>query len=119
MPQPLPPMRVLLANEPRAYREALAAAFRASRPDAEVVVVDPGGLDDAVALRRPVLVVCSDLTEAVEAHAPVWALLYPDGARLAVSSVAGERQIAGDIELDGLLVLADQGAALAQAVGTP
>ncbi len=111
MNSPRPRMCVLLGNEPRVYREALATAFRASRPEAEVFAVDPGELDAAVALGRPALVVCSALTEAVQSHASAWALLYPDGARLAVSSVGGEQETAADLDLDGLLALADRGTA--------
>ena len=34
-------LRVLLANEPRSYRESMAAVFRQLRPGLQVKVVDP------------------------------------------------------------------------------
>ena len=41
-------LRILLANEPRSYREAIAGAFRVLKPTAEVFVVDPTMLDAEV-----------------------------------------------------------------------
>ena len=111
MPPPHRPLHILIGNDPRAYREALVVAFRARRPEAEVVAVDPVELDAMVARYSPALVVCSALTEAVETRVPAWALLYPDGARLVVSSVAGERKTASDLDLDELLSLADRASA--------
>ena len=40
--------RVLVANEPRSYRQAIAAALQVIRPDMEVLVVEPELLDDEV-----------------------------------------------------------------------
>ncbi len=110
-----PPNRFLIGNAPRAYREALVAAFRTRRPGTEVVVVEPGELNAAVISLCPVFVVCSALTEVIETRAPVWVLLYPDGARLAVSNVAGERIETCDLDLDALLTLADRAEHLALA----
>lgn len=46
-------MRVLLANEPRAYREALVGALWELRPAIEVIEIPPEALAEAVErLRR-------------------------------------------------------------------
>lgn len=41
-------IRVLLASEPKAYREAMAAALRQIRPDVDVTVLKPEELDAAL-----------------------------------------------------------------------
>ncbi len=77
--------RVLVANEPHAYRVALARALRELRPDVLVHPVDPAELDLLVAAVHPALVVCSRLSPAVQAHAGTWFLLPPpdqDGAAI-------------------------------------
>lgn len=98
----------MLGNEPRSYREAMARALRARRPGIVAEEVDPDALDRAITDRRPTLVVCSALTGVIERLAPSWVLLYPDGARLAVSSIDGTRTTAADLDLDSLLALTDQ-----------
>ncbi|MDQ4044842.1 MAG: hypothetical protein M3173_05270 [Chloroflexota bacterium] len=99
---------IVLANEPRAYRQALAAAMRAGRHGIQVITVDAEDLDAAMERHRPVLVVCGAVTPAVEKGAPVWVLLYPDGVRLVVTSVHGVRSYAADISLEALGGLVDQ-----------
>ena len=102
------PVRVLFANEPRAYREVLAAALATLRPHVEAVALAPGNLDGVVARLRPRLVVCSRLTAAVEAGAPNWVLLHPDGAPGAVVCAGGERTTVAKPDFDGLLALVDR-----------
>ncbi len=75
--------RVLVANEPRAYREALAGALTHLRPGLRVQLLEPAVLDDTAAQLRPALVVCSQLSAAVRTHAGAWLLLYPEGAERA------------------------------------
>jgi hypothetical protein len=105
--QPAAAPTVLLANEPRAYREALAAAVRLRCPAAVVRELDAADLDAAVARERPDLVVCSAASAAVEAGAPAWVLLYPGGARAAVVAAAGRVRVLPDLALDDLLGLLD------------
>ncbi|MDQ3855611.1 MAG: hypothetical protein M3281_04365, partial [Chloroflexota bacterium] len=73
-----------MANEPRCYREVVAATLGALRPGAEVISVEPTDIDAELARLDPHLVVCSRLTEAVETRAGAWVLLYPDGDNSAV-----------------------------------
>jgi hypothetical protein len=70
-----PRVCVLVANEPRVYREALAGALAALRPEASVVAVEPAELDGMVVRTRPDLVFCSSLAPAVEAGDRAWTLL--------------------------------------------
>ena len=104
----MPPVLVLVANEPRAYRETIALALRELRPEAEVLAVEPETLDAEVVRRRPDLAVCSRLSEVVETRVPAWVLLYPEGANLAVVSVRGERATSGGLGLADLATLVDR-----------
>ncbi|HET7479025.1 MAG TPA: hypothetical protein VFJ72_05875 [Rubrobacteraceae bacterium] len=61
-------MRVLVANEPRSYREAFTAAFQALRPHIESIAVEPEDLEQETIRLRPDLVVCEHITPALEAR---------------------------------------------------
>ena len=93
---------VLVANEPRAYRETIALALSALRPRAEVVAVEPDDLDAEIARRHPDVAVCSELSPMIETSVPIWVLLYPEGANMAVVSVGGEQSTTGGLALDDL-----------------
>ena len=99
-----PPL-VLVANEPRSYRETIAMALGVMRPAAEVVAVEPHELDAEVERRRPDVALCGHVTPAVEANVPTWVLLYPEGANMAVVSVRGRRSTTGALALDDLAAI--------------
>lgn len=101
-------MRVVVANEPRSYRESISAAFEALRPQVQVSTVDPEDLDQEVERLAPQLVVCSRLTSAVEHDAPIWVLLYPNGASHAVVYQNGVRTHHPVMDLDTLLSVLDE-----------
>jgi hypothetical protein len=109
-----PAPRILLANEPRLYRDVLAAALAQLRPQSRVLTADAPELDAAVAHHRPDFVVCSGLTEAVRSQALAWAVLYPAGSRHADIGLAGARLTLHEVEFTGLLMLHDCAATLAQ-----
>jgi hypothetical protein len=106
------PVRIVVANEPRAYREVLAAAVQELRPQLEVLAVEPAELDGAVARLAPRLVVCSQLSEVVETRAPAWVVLYPEGEGRAVIGVGGRRTAlnGGSIDFARVLMLIDKAA---------
>jgi hypothetical protein len=112
-------MRILVANEPRAYREVLAAAVQELRPQVEVSTFEPEDLDDAVVCLDPHLVVCSRLSETVQSHALTWVMLYPEGEAHAEISLAGRRTTVASMEFNALLDVIDQTARLAQAGYAP
>ena len=109
------PTRVLLANEPRAYRDTIAVALRMLRPDADVIVAEPDVLDAAIVRHDPQMVVCSRLTETVEIRVPTWLVLYPEGERSALRYLHGERATVSDIELAEIAHLLDETCRTAQA----
>jgi len=99
--------QVLIANEPRAYREALAQALRQLRPVAGVCVVTPDELDAFVLQSPPRLVIYSAPSVVVQTHVTAWVLLYPDGAPLVLYSMAGTQTAAADLDLSTLVALVD------------
>ena len=99
--------RVVLANDPRSYREIIASALQALRPNIEVLMIEPESLDDLLVSLSPDLVICSRLTAAVDEGARSWVELYPEGERLVVMSIRGRRRTLGDVELSHLLSIVD------------
>jgi hypothetical protein len=105
---------IIVANEPRAYREALAAALHGLRPHIAVICIEPDDLEGTVCAYSPRLVLCSRLTEALERCSTAWILLYPDRENRAVISVAGRRAVVANIEFSQLLSVIDELAPPAQ-----
>src|SRR5918993_1166115 len=56
--------RVLMANEPRAYREGIAAVISQLRPQGEIETVEQEGLDTFIERFLPHMVICSKATGA-------------------------------------------------------
>ena len=100
-------MRVLVANDPCLYREAITDALRELRPQIEVSAIEPGVLEGEVARLRPHLVVCSQISAAVRAL-QAWIMLYPDGENQAVINTAGEQVTVDDVRLGDLLSIIDR-----------
>ncbi len=103
-------MRVLVANDPRVYREVISDALGRMRPLVEVVVAAPEELDGTVARVRPHLVVCSRRSAVVEREALAWVVLYPDGEdRAELGGGAGVRAaLLAGVKLADLLLVVDE-----------
>ena len=101
-------MQILVANAPPAYQEVIATALRTLRPHLGVRIGTPDEIDAVILKEVPQFVICSQLSEVAQAHIPAWLLLYPDGARLAVHSLCGERASVSDLAFDDLLMLIDR-----------
>jgi hypothetical protein len=99
---------VLLANEPRAYRESIAHVFRQLRPNVEVMTAEPEELEDCVLRLAPEMVVFSEATGLVRERVPVWVQLYPEYGPRSVVSVRGERSTIEEIQLSDLLSIVDE-----------
>ena len=106
--------RVLFANEPRAYREAIADAVRAVGPPAAVFLAEPEDLDREFGRLAPHLVVCSRLSEAAMARATAsWIELYADHGSKSRVMLLGERERTVEgIELQGLLEIVERAGSL-------
>ena len=105
-------LRVLMANEPRAYRDGIAAVLRELRPGIEVTTVEPDVLDGSIPRLTPDMVVCNRATSVVREEVPVWVELYPDYAPWSVVSVRGARSTLMEIQLPDLLAIVDQTASV-------
>lgn len=101
-------IRLLMANEPRAYREVIAEAVRDLRPSIKVMTVEPGELDDSVSNFRPDMVICSAATEMVKKNVLIWIELYPEFSPKSVISVKGESSKIDEIQLADLLEILDR-----------
>jgi hypothetical protein len=105
---------VLLANEPRAYRESIAQVFRQLRPNVEVMTAEPDELEDRVLSLGPEMVVFSEATGLVRERVPVWVELYPGYGPQSVVGVGEERSTIEEIQLSDLLSVVDRAERLAQ-----
>lgn len=101
-------LRVLFANAPLSYRQAMAVAIETLRPEVEVLICDPDALDLEVERFCPDLVVCSHVTALVKSRVPAWVELYPDESQLATIVMGNRRTKTVGIELDDLLSIVDQ-----------
>ncbi len=110
-------MRVLVANAPLSYRQAMAAAITMLRPNVGILVADPEALDLEVKRSQPDVVVCSHVTPLVEARVSAWVELYPEGDRRATISIDGGIVERAGIELDDLLFIIDQRVRIGEARG--
>lgn len=108
-------LRILLANEPRSYREAIAGALRALKPNISVFVAESEQLDDEVKRLSPQLVVCSRATPTVDLRSPVWVELYPGHGSVSTINIGGERSTVVEIELADLLSTIDRAEDLTRA----
>jgi|SRR5215211_597238 len=100
--------RILVANEPRSYREAVAIAIEALLPDAEVLVFDPESLEAPVTDLDVDFMLCSRSPGSSRAGRLVWVELYPNGETLARVHRDGKTFTLLDVELGDLLALIDQ-----------
>jgi hypothetical protein len=106
-------VRIVLANQPRCYREAMTAVIQALRPEADVRALEPDGLARDVQAFSPQLVICSDPMTVLN-DVPSWVVLHPDGRTCAVSHVGGKTCIVADCGLSDILAFVD---GAAQALG--
>ena len=104
-----------MANEPRAYREGIAAVISQLRPAAEVETVEPDALDDSIKRYAPDMVICSKATETLKGRVRVWVELYPENGAISVASIGGRRMEYTEIQLPDLLSIVDKAEELAKA----
>lgn len=98
----------MVANEPRAYREAFAYSVEAVRPHVEAIAVESDILDREVLRLRPDLVVCAHVTPAVEAVARSWIELRVENEVLVASSNVGALPAGTNVRFDELLSIIDR-----------
>ena len=112
-------LRVVVAIEPRSYRQVIGRALQALRPHLEVVVLDPGTLEAGVARMEPHLVF-ADRPNAFAlrggpAGSPVWVEFRPYEKPPARVCLAGRRWELEEVDLPDLLAIVDQTEELSRA----
>jgi hypothetical protein len=65
-------VRLLVALEPRSYRETIGGALQLLRPNLEVTILSPEVLETEVTRLEPEMVLCSLHKPAEGAGGPVW-----------------------------------------------
>jgi len=101
-------LRIIVANEPRSYRDSISGALRIVRPVVEVFEAEPADLDRETARLAPHLVICSHLTPAVESGVPYWLELYPGGSQGVTVGIKGGRTDIPGFDFDDLLAVVDR-----------
>ncbi|QIN79078.1 hypothetical protein GBA65_11715 [Rubrobacter marinus] len=108
--------RVLVAIEPRSYRDAVGRAIQALRPNLEVEVVEPDDLMLEVLCLNPVLVICSlPRTLRPVPGRPAWFEFHPYESPAARISIDGQYFEMEEVDLLDLLSVIDDRAAAARA----
>jgi len=112
-PRPTGKPLVLMANEPRVYREGIAAVIGQLRPQVEIRTVEPDAMDGSILRFSPDMVVCSKATAALKDRVLVWVELYPEHAARSVASIGGRTMEYAEIQLPDLLSIVDRAEELA------
>jgi hypothetical protein len=107
-------MRVLVGNSPQMYRQILALCIRAHRPDFEVLIADPLGLDEEVERFAPHVVVRDD--DGVETYSPdgvvCWVGIIVDNQLHVRISLNGGLSEIRDVSLEEVIAVLEAAAEL-------
>ncbi len=108
-------MRVVVACEPRYYREVVGEAIQGLRPAVEVVILDPEELEDGVSHLDPDLVISSAHPASLDPGGrSAWVEFVPYEKPAATVSIGGRRQELEEVVLEDLLWVVDQAAELSR-----
>ena len=99
---------LLVALEPRSYREAIGGAITTLRPDLVVEIVDPDDLVKETLRFRPELVLCSRKKHLTALAATNWIEYYYTDEEPSTVLVNGEREEMPALDLEGMLALIDR-----------
>jgi hypothetical protein len=111
-------MVVLIAIEPRSYRQVIGQTIQALRPHVEVVVLEPGTLEAGVARLEPDLVF-ADRPASSSSGGPAWVEFRPYEEPPARVRLAGRTWELEEVELSDLLSIVDQTEELSRTTGEP
>ena len=106
-------MRVLMAIEPRSYREVIGEAIQGLRPHLEVTIIEPDALEPEMARLDPGLVICSRPNTATTNGRPAWIEFRPYAQPAARIYLGGRRFELEEVELEDLLSVIDEAERLA------
>jgi hypothetical protein len=101
-------MVVLVAIEPRSYRQVIGQTIQALRPHVEVVVLDPDTLEAGVARLDPDLVFANRPDTSAPTGRPAWVEFRPYEEPPARVCLAGRTWELEEVELSDLLSIVDE-----------
>jgi len=110
-PEGGPAVVVLVALEPRSYREVIGEAIQDLRPHLEVKVVEPEKLGAEVARLDPEVVLCSQPNTFTSSGRRHWVEFNPYDKPTGTLCVGGRRSELEEVGLNDLLSVVDQGTA--------
>ena len=114
-------MQLVVAIEPRSYRQVIGEAIRALRPHVEVTVLEPGMLGAGVRRLEPELVFADQPDtfgpEGGPTGRPAWVEFRPYEEPPARVCLAGRRWELEAVELSDLLSIVDQTEELTRTAG--
>ena len=100
-------MVVLMAIEPRSYRQVIGRTIQALRPHVEVVVLAPDTLEAGVARLEPELVFANRPASS-SSGGPAWVEFRPYEEPPARVCLVGRRWELSEVELSDLLSIVDE-----------
>ena len=102
-------MKLVVAMEPRSYREAIGTFFQDVREHLEVFIVDPSELEAEVLLSGVDLVFSSRPPNRSDWYRPAWLEFHPATYGQTVTFyLKGERSEIEDVDLGDLLSIVDR-----------
>lgn len=101
-------MRIVMAIEPRAYREAIGEAVQTLRPNFSVMIVESEDLVEEVARLDPELVFCARPDSLIPDGRSAWVEFRPYAEPAARVSLDGKYTELKEVELEDLLSIADE-----------
>jgi hypothetical protein len=107
-------VRVIVAIEPRSYREAIGENVRALRPRIEVYIIDPEVLERWVGRLDPELIFAHQPNILTSTGRSAWVEFRPYEDPAARVCLGGRQWELEEVDLEDLLSLVDQTEALAR-----
>lgn len=101
-------MQVIVAIEPRSYRQVIGEVIQDLRPDIEVSILDPDMLRAGVERLDPELVFSNQPDSFALTGRPAWVEFLPYQQPPARICLAGRRRELEEVELDDLLSVVDE-----------
>jgi len=101
-------VQVIVAIEPRSYRQAIGQAIQALRPHVEVIILEPGTLRAGVTRLNPELVFAACPDTFVPTARSAWVQFRPYEEPPARICLGGRSWELEEVELDNLLSLVDE-----------
>ncbi len=115
-------MRIVVAIEPRYYREVIGSAIQGLKPHLEVTVVEPDELEEVLERLEPDLVLCEHAASAMavsRSDPSSWIEYRPFEETPTKISVGGRYRELEEFELTDLLSVVDEVQQLSRARRNP